>query len=133
MEVKTTSDPTAAAARLGPAVETLLRTDTDPRKLLDDASDRVRQLAAVTLAYRERLHGEHLLDPAEALWRASRLQLPRKGILVHGYFRPRIDELAFIDMLAGDGSLLVLPCGEHSIFSENGEAVEFLRGQGWDQ
>lgn len=132
MEVKTTSDPTAAAARLGPAVETLLRTDTDPRKLLDDASDRVRQLAAVTLAYRERLHGEHLLDPAEALWRASRLQLPRKGILVHGYFRPRIDELAFIDMLAGDGSLLVLPCGEHSIFSENGEAVEFLRGQGWE-
>ncbi|MBK8313253.1 MAG: hypothetical protein IPL01_04090 [Acidobacteria bacterium] len=125
-------EPSPVAARMTPSMQALLRTGIDPNNLLNYQSERVRQLAEITLVYQAMLHQQRLLDPSEALWHASRLKLNRKPIVVYGYFRPRIDELAFIDALAGEGSRFLVPCADHSIFRENRKALEFLRSRNWE-
>lgn len=124
-------DAEAAARGLKLSVQTLLRTDADLTGLMDVGSKRVRDLARVTAGYITRLRGSNLVDQSEVLWRAAELNPARKKVYIHGYFRPRVDELAFIDAIAGDESEFVLPCTEHPISSENREAVEFLRQRGW--
>ncbi|MBK9314473.1 MAG: PD-(D/E)XK nuclease family protein [Acidobacteria bacterium] len=131
-EVAGDSDPIAMAARFTPSMQALLRTGADPQELLDYDSERIRQLAQITLGYRERLRAKGLVDPAEALWRAAELGPARRSIMVYGYFRPRIDELALIDAIAGDGSHFILPFENDSLFKGSGQAVDFLRGKGWE-
>ncbi|QQS48557.1 MAG: PD-(D/E)XK nuclease family protein [Acidobacteriota bacterium] len=125
-------DPAAVAGWLRPSVDALLRAGIDPSILFDDDSERVRSLAKVTAGYLEILAGEKLVDPAEALWRAAGLGIGKRAILFWGYFRPLIDELEFIDALAGDGSRFILPAGDDPIFKGNREAAEFLESRGWE-
>lgn len=125
-------DAEAAAKGLKLSVQTLLRTNADLARLMDVGSGRVKDLAQVTANYRTRLRNSNLVDQSEVLWRAAERGPARRKIYVHGYFRPRVDELTFIDGLAGDESEFILPCTEHPISSENREAVEFLRQRGWD-
>ena len=130
-EVTAGPDPVGMAKRLRGGVETLLRIDADLNSLLDDESERIRELARVSIGYRRRLDDMQMVDPAESLWRAARIEQPRRPLLIHGYFRPRIDELALIDALAGDGSEILLPYGKASIFNGNTEAIDFLCQRGW--
>lgn len=131
-EVFNAGEADSAARGLKLSVQTLLRTGSDLAGLMEVDSARVRDLARVTAVYRERLRDNNLVDQSEALWRAAELSPARRKVYVHGYFRPRVDELAFIDAIAGDGSEFILPCTEHPISGENREAVEFLSQRGWD-
>jgi hypothetical protein len=128
-------DPVQMTVRLRGGVETLLRIDADLESLLGDESERVRELARVTIGYRRRLEAGQLVDPAETLWRAARFEQPRRRLLIQCDFRehlpPRIDELALIDALAGDGSEIWLSGGEESNIAGNMEVVDFLRQRGW--
>jgi RecB family exonuclease len=128
-------DPVQMTVRLRGGVDTLLRIDADLESLLGDESERVRELARVTIGYRRRLEAGRLIDPAETLWRAARLEQPRRRLLIQCNFRehlqPRIDELALIDALAGDGSEIWLSGGEESNVAGNMEVVDFLRQRGW--
>jgi RecB family exonuclease len=131
-------DPVEITVRLRGGVETLLRIDADLESLLGDESERVRELARVTIGYRRRLEAGRLVDPAESLWHVARLEQPRRPLLIQCNFRehlqPRIDELALIDALAGDGSEIWLSGGEESNVAGNAgnmEAVDFLRQRGW--
>jgi CRISPR/Cas system-associated exonuclease Cas4 (RecB family) len=107
-----------------PTIRELLANDIDLSALQKDKFDRVKKLANLTLKYREKLRQEHYLDAAELFWQASRLNLIRHGYLFYGYFLPRRDELAFIDKIAGDNSILVLPNCDRT-------AIEFLIEKGW--
>ena len=114
------------------SIETLLRAGIEPERLLEDESAPIRRLGEVTQLYRQQLRAQGLIDPAELLWEASRLVKARRPLFVHGYFQPRPDELALIDALAGDGSVMVLPLGPEAYFSSHREAVEFLTARGWE-
>jgi CRISPR/Cas system-associated exonuclease Cas4 (RecB family) len=107
-----------------PTIKELLANDIDLTALQKDKFDRVKKLANLTLKYRERLRQEHYLDAAELFWQANRLNLIRHGYLFYGYFLPRRNELAFIDKIAGDNSILVLPNCDRT-------AIEFLIEKGW--
>ena len=131
-EVMSHAHPGAVAEWLRPSIEALLRSGTKLADLKDDDSERVRQLAAVANRYLERLSARDLVDPAEALWRAAELETERRPILVYGYFRPRIDELALIDAIVGDGGQMILPSGSDSIFKGNREAIDYLLKRGWE-
>lgn len=124
-------DADAAARGFKLPVQTLLRTNADLTLLAKVGAGRVQSLARVTANYCARLQRKNLVDQSEVLWRASERSPARKRVHVYGYFRPRVDELAFVDAVAGDGSEFILPCDAHPVFSENREAVEFLRQRGW--
>ena len=125
-------DPEGTARSIAPSVQTLLRTGADLALLERIGSPRVRDLARVTHSYLGKLRARKLVDSSEVIWHAvKRPRLPRRNILVHGYFRPRVDELEFINSVAGDGSDYFLPCTEHPLFGENREAAEFLIQRGW--
>jgi len=124
-------DAETAARGLKPSLQTLLRTNADLKALANIGSSRVRSLVRVAENYRARLRERKLVDQAEVLWRAIECNLTPRKIYVYGYFRPRIDELSFIDAIGADGSAFGLPCSKNSIFSENREAVELLSQRGW--
>ena len=54
-----------------------------------------------------------------------------RPVLVWGYPRLGRDEVAFIDGVAGEGSVLCLPYAEDHTFSENRETAEELERRGW--
>src|SRR5207253_818913 len=114
------------------SLQTLLHTNIDLKALAETGSARIEKLARVAENYHERFRQRNLVDPSELLWRAIECRPERRKIYVYGYFHPRIDELEFIDVIAGDESEIVLPCLEASpIFSENREAVLYLQQRGW--
>ncbi len=125
------SDPEGTARSIALSVQTLLRTGADLELLAKLGSPRTRQLAELTAAYVSRLRSKKLIDPSEVIWQAVRQTNERRKVLVHGYFRPRVDELELINAIADEGSQFFLPCAEHPIFGENREAAEFLRLRGW--
>ena len=125
------ADPEGTASSIASSVQTLLRTGADLKLLAKLGSPRIRKLAELTAAYVSRLRSKKLVDPSEVIWQAVGQANVRRKILVHGYFRPRIDELELINAIADGDSQFFLPCADHPIFDENREAAEFLRLRGW--
>lgn len=125
-------DPEGAARSMALSVETLLRTGSDLKLLERIGSPRVKGLARVIRAYLGKLRAQRLVHPSEVIWHAVKHgRLARRKILVHGYFRPRVDELELVNTVADDGSDYYLPCTDHPVFGENREAAEFLSQRGW--
>ncbi|HZJ09694.1 MAG TPA: hypothetical protein VFD39_08370, partial [Trueperaceae bacterium] len=124
----------ATVNTLGAAVRELLRAglgqaDEVVERLLaaDDLAARTKALARVTLRYRELLSVDRLVDPAEALWLAAQLGTAPVPVLVAGYPRVGVAELAFLDALAAAGSVFVLPAG----FVASEDAAAALSARGW--
>ncbi|MFZ4984092.1 MAG: PD-(D/E)XK nuclease family protein [Blastocatellia bacterium] len=126
------AEGTEMALRWREGIDALLREGVAPAQLATDESPRIRELARVAMAYRERLRRLALVDPAESLWQAAETDLSPCRLLVYGYFRPRRDELALIDRLAGDGSGIILPTGDSRFFSGHRELIAELRDRGWE-
>lgn len=125
-------DPEGTARSIAPSVQTLLRTGADLSLLERVGSPRVKNLARLTKSYLGKLRARRFVDPSEVIWQAVKgSHLTRRNILVHGYFRPRVDELELINLVADNGSDYFLPCAEHPAFGENREAAEFLTQRGW--
>ena len=123
------SDPDGVARTLLPPIRELYRADahldTDP------GSVRARRVMEVARNYRSLLRTGGLIDPAEMLWQAARALPERRPVLLWGYPRLGRDEVAFIDALAGEGSMLRLPYAEDHTFYENTETAEELERRGW--
>lgn len=121
-----------AARSLKSSVQTLIRTNLNQAvpSLLKTA--KLQELTRVTDVYLEKLRDKELIDSAEILWKAIECGLQKKVVYVHGYYRPRIDELVFIDSLSAEDSIFSLPCSDDAIFRENQDAVSFLNQRGWE-
>jgi RecB family exonuclease len=125
------AEPLSVAKQMILPLQTILRTGIDAVVLQELGSQRVRELAAIAGEYQFRLRKQGYLDDSEVLWQASLLEPKRRPIFVYGYFRSRIEELAFINAVADDGSEMVLPMGDHAIFRGNHEGAVFLERHGW--
>ncbi|BAU63609.1 hypothetical protein STA3757_09750 [Stanieria sp. NIES-3757] len=116
-----------------PAIKELLSTELDLITFAQSSSVRVRQLATITGIYQQKLRAKRYIDCAELCWQAAKTNNYQKSYLFYGYFYPSHDELAFIDAIAGNHSILilVLPTGKEDIFTSNREGIEFLTARGW--
>ena len=123
------SDPDGVARTLLPPIRELFRAGADVDA--DPGSLRARRVMEVARTYRTLLRADGLIDPAEVLWQAARALPERRPVLVWGYPRLGRDELAFIDAVAGEGSVLRLPYAEDHTFYENRETAEELERRGW--
>jgi hypothetical protein len=123
------SDPDGVARTMLPPVRELYRADADLDA--DQGSPRARRVMEVARTYRSLLRAEGLIDPAEMLWHAARALPKRRPVLVWGYPRLGRDEVALIDGVAGEGSVLRLPYAEDHTFNENKETAEELERRGW--
>lgn len=118
------------AQRWQPAVRALLRSGLSPDTSLEGLSARSAELARAAQAYQARLRERSTVDPGEAYWRAAELAPPRQAICFYGYFQPEWDELAWMEALAADGSLL-LPASDAPLWSEGRTLMPWLTQRGW--
>ncbi|RMG12466.1 MAG: PD-(D/E)XK nuclease family protein [Cyanobacteria bacterium J055] len=113
------------------AVKAILRAGLDLEAISATKVGNLPQLAQLTRAYQQKLKQLGAIDRSEVLWQASRLSPPRQPLLIYGYFHPQPDELALIDAIAGEGSILVLPNRDLEGFSEIQGAIATLQAWGW--
>src|SRR5215207_9042938 len=111
------SDPAGVAGNLLPPIRELFRAGADVD--VDPGSPRTRRVTEVACTYRILLRAEGLVDQAEVLWQVVQALPERRPVLVWGYPRLGRDEVAFIDAVAGEGSVLHLPYAEDHTFYEN--------------
>ncbi|GAB4225921.1 MAG: hypothetical protein Kow0049_04370 [Stanieria sp.] len=131
-EVLRPRDIEGTIKRFFPAIKELLQTELDLTTLAQYSSVRLRQLATITSVYQQKLRAKKCIDCAELFWQAAKTNNYQKSYLFYGYFYPSHDELAFIDAVAGDSSILILPTGEEDIFAANRQGIKFLTARGWD-
>ena len=124
------ADAFGMAQRWQPAVRALLRSGLSPDTSLEGLSARSAELARAAQAYQARLRERSTVDPGEAYWRAAELAPPRQAICFYGYFQPEWDELAWMEALAADGSLL-LPASDAPLWSEGRTLMPWLTQRGW--
>ncbi len=120
------------AARIASILNIVLRTGIDPGKLIEHGSPRVRQLGLIAAEYRRLLRERKLIDREETLLAAAGFAPERRQMVIFGYHRARKEEILFIDAIAGDGSVLYLPCGEEGMFTVNRRWADHLKQNGWD-
>lgn len=123
------ASPERFAAVLEPSLKRVMRSGASLAVLLQHGG-RAARLAEVIGVYREKL-GDKLIDEADALHRAAEHPPEQARMLVYGYPRLDTDELALLDAVAGDGSLLILPGGEAALFDESRQIAEALAQRGW--
>jgi hypothetical protein len=128
---QTTADAEGMTRSVFPTIRALLRATPTLEHLDLSSSPRVRQWVQYARSYRDELRQKKYIDSSELLWRATELEPTRRKILVYGYFCPQWDELEFLNAIADDGSIFFLPLPDHSLFTENKAAVEWLQQQGW--
>ncbi len=115
-----------------PSIRAFFKAGIDPEVVKDSQTVRVKQIAQVAVSYRKQLRESNLVDTSEVLWIASRYAASaQQKVGVYGFPRLCKDELAFIDAIAGDGSVVVLPYNNHPAFHENETAAHYLEKQGW--
>jgi len=115
-------------------IQALLRSSPALPQITEDPpgfSERATQILQVARAYQAILHQQNLVDAQELLWRASDQRPERRSLLIYGYVQPRADELAFIEAIAGEGSVFCLPVTEHPLFHQAQRAVQQLQAGGW--
>ncbi|MGH9819152.1 MAG: PD-(D/E)XK nuclease family protein, partial [Pyrinomonadaceae bacterium] len=132
-EIVPDRDPSAEAARIRPILDSILRDGIDIDAMRRSGSPSAEYLVKVVDAYCGELQKTGLIDKESVLWKAGESIKTRKKILVYGYFRARGSDIRFIDKLAGDGSIFVVPSGNGSIFASVNRSIEWLAGQGWEQ
>jgi CRISPR/Cas system-associated exonuclease Cas4 (RecB family) len=130
-EIIPTSDIEGTTRVLTPAIQAILRAGVNLEALAAVDSARTRQLAHLADAYTNLLRAEGMVDSASVLWEASRMVTKRQPLLIYGYFQPRIEQLNFLDAIAHDGSILVLPCLSSGAFKDIQAAIDWLKQQNW--
>lgn len=137
---KTAIDAEGMTRSVFPIIKALLRATPTLSAPNSEQSPRVQQLIQYAQDYRAELKAEAdsaklglkgYIDSSELLWRAAEILPPRRRVLMYGYFCPKWDELEFLNAIADEGSIFFLPLQNHSLFTENKAAVEWLEQQGW--
>ncbi|VEP18606.1 conserved hypothetical protein [Hyella patelloides LEGE 07179] len=130
-EILKVKDILGVTALWTPIIQELLSSGIDLLALQEHSITRVSILARVTICYQEQLKKINCIDRSELFWQATKHCQDKKSYLFYGYFAPNLDRLAFINTLSGNNSLLVLPCEEDKIFSNNQNSIDWLKTQGW--
>lgn len=113
---------------LQPAVRELLRVGPgEPGQV----QGRAASLLELSERYRALLDGANLVDPAEVTARAATLGGERLLLQVHGYPRLGWSDLDFLEGIADEGSLLVLPFQASGLFTVNEKSAAYLAERGW--
>ncbi|HHP7245253.1 MAG TPA: PD-(D/E)XK nuclease family protein [Elainellaceae cyanobacterium] len=113
-----------------PAVKALLQSSAVLKMPDVPISVRASQLIQVAQTYQALLRQRGWVDSSELLWRSLDYPLSFPA-LVYGYVQPTADELAFINAIAGEGSMYVLPSAQHSDFVDIDTAIQMLAAAGW--
>ncbi len=136
-EVLSTTDVEGTTRKVAPTLKELLRMgnwqeNTPPSQKHIELPGRFQPLVNLAEIYQQRLREKKLLESAEILWFASQLNPIRQSLLVYGYDFPLMDQLQFVDAVAGDRSVWFLPVVNHPLFSENQlTAIAWLQERGW--
>jgi RecB family exonuclease len=128
-EVISTKDVAGIAQAFLATIKDLLRSGIDLAKLAQNSDRRIQQLGNLTLAYQRQLRQRRVIDAAELYWQGVTNVAYQKAYGFYGYFAPSKDELALINAIAGEDSILVLPL--NNILPQNQQALEWLQTQGW--
>ncbi len=118
--------------RFASSIRSLLRVGINLDDLKTVDSSRIQELAHLTFSYQQQLQQYSVIDEAELLWKAAQFGCKKQPTLFYGYFQPRRDELAWINTLGGDGSILILPFSSAPLLAANLTAIDFLRQQNWE-
>lgn len=113
-----------------PGVRSLLQSSPN-LSTVTAASERTAQLLDVARAYQTVLSEQGLIDGADLYWHAAVSKVPPQPVLIYGYFQPRPDELAWINVLAAEDSVLFLPIADSPLFADSQASVDWLVEQGW--
>ena len=114
-----------------PTLNSLFRSGVDLGKLQQYPAARVQKLAKLALIYRQKLRKRKAIAPAELLWQGSQMVTSTSSYLFYGYFTPGEDQIAFINAIAGDNSIMVLPCEEEDFWAGNRDKIAYLQARGW--
>ncbi len=102
------TDPAGASEQHLPIIRELLHANL-PAGDLHGLGRRGSHIAGLLERYRELLAEEQLIDPGQLYWLAAEAVSERQRIAVVGHTLLGRGELHFIDALAAEGSLLLLP------------------------
>ena len=130
-ETQGNKDIEGIARLVAPTLSALFHSGVNFESLQQYPSLRVQQLAQLALVYQQKLRNKKAIAPAEVFWQGSQSVTNTNSYLFYGYFTPDTDRIAFINAIADDDSILILPCGEGNLFSENKKAIAFLQERGW--
>ena len=130
-EVVPTKDVEGTAKAFLSTIKDLFRSGVDLQKLEQNIDPKIQQLARVAIAYQTQLRDRKRIDAAQLYWQGVKDVTDRKPYLFYGYFAPAKDELAVINAIARQDSILVLPCSD--LYPQNQQAIEWLEERGWEQ
>ncbi len=131
-EVIQTLDIEGTTRAINDALKAILRAGIDVNELAAASSSRTQQLARLVQAYMQLLRQENIVDSTEVFWQASNIIHQPQQLLIYGYFNPRIDQLNFLNKIADDGSIMVLPYAEKNYLINYQEAVDLLDNNDWE-
>ena len=129
-EVIDTKDIEGTAKAFLPTVKDLLRNNIDLKQLQVASDLRIHQIGNLAIAYRHQLRQTKHIDAAELYWQGSTNISYQKTYTFYGYFAPEKGELAVIDAIAGQDSVLVLPLED--LYPQNQQAMTWLQSRGWE-
>ncbi|MDJ0596883.1 MAG: PD-(D/E)XK nuclease family protein [Pleurocapsa sp. MO_226.B13] len=128
-EVIETKDLEGTAKAYLSTIKDLFRSGIDLRILQQNSDPRIQQLGHLAIAYQNQLRQRKRIDAAQLYWQGVEYVTYQKPYLFYGYFAPVKDELAVINAIAGEDSILVLPI--HDLYPQNRQAKEWLESQKW--
>jgi PD-(D/E)XK nuclease superfamily len=130
-EVIDTQDIEGTAKAFLSTIKDLFRSGVDLSELQTSLDPRVQQLGSLATAYRNQLRQVKRIDAAELYWQGAMIDgIYQKAYTFYGYFAPEKDELALINAIAGQDSILLLPLDE--LYPQNHQALRWLQAQGWE-
>ncbi|MBE9239963.1 PD-(D/E)XK nuclease family protein [Synechocystis salina] len=113
-----------------PTIEAILRSQPDFCPV-SDWSERAQKVFNVAQIYQKLLRGEGWIDQNQLFWEAIKQQSQRRRLVIYGYFNLRLDELAFIEAIADENSVLYLLDGESHFFAPQKKFRQHLKQNGW--
>jgi len=130
-EVSPTQDVEGTAKAFLSTIKDLFRSGVDLQILEQNLDPRIQQLGRVAIAYQAQLKSQKRIDAAQLYWQGAINITYQKPYLFYGYFAPTKDELAIINAIAAQNSILVLP--QSNLDLQNQKAIEWLEKRGWEQ
>lgn len=124
-------DLVGIARKVAPTLNSLWHGGIDFEELQQYPSIRVKKLATLALVYRQKLREQKAIAPAELFWQASQTVDNTNSYLFYGYFTPGIERIAFINAIAGDNSIMVLPGEVGNLSAETKKEIAYLQQRGW--
>ncbi|MEO1006755.1 MAG: PD-(D/E)XK nuclease family protein, partial [Cyanobacteria bacterium J06638_38] len=128
-EVIDTKDVEGTARAFLTTIKDLFRSGVNLTRLQQHPNPRIKQLGKLATAYQRNLRQIKRIDSAELYWQGVQADY-QKTYVFYGYLAINQDELAIINAIAGQDSILVLPCTK--LYSQNQQSAEWLQSQGWE-